>query len=304
MARPARVDYDASLRRDGTGASSIGSPFMTSAASLTIALGEYDTGWHAPAESVAHATGLIARAAGGGARLVMLPEMCASGFTMESDRWAEAPDGPSATRLAEAASTHGVFVLAGLSTTRGGRHYNSALLFTPEGTLAAAYDKQRRFAFAGEDRAYAAGASSVIVEIDGVRAGLFICYDLRFPELFRAVGPYVDALLLVANWPASRQSHWSTLLPARAVENQAYVVGVNRVGMADDLSYVGGSAAFDPWGDAVETVEQDGVRLVTVTTHEVSRVRSRFPFIDDRRSSAPPVGPFAPDWPAGAVAAR
>ena len=223
--------------------------------------------------------------------------MCATGFTMESGRWAEPPDGESARLLAGAAREHGIHVLAGLATARAGQCYNTALLFTPEGEVSAAYDKQRRFGFAGEDRAYTSGVTPVVADVDGVRVSLFICYDLRFPELFRAIGPYVDAMLLVANWPASRQTHWETLVPARAVENQCYVVAVNRVGEADGLTYAGGSVAYDPWGVPVGAESDDGLRIVSVAPEEVLRVRSRFPFTDDRRSAPAPVGAFAGDWP-------
>lgn len=270
---------------------------MTDPASLTIALGEYDTGWHEPAVSLARATSIISQAAGRGARLVMLPEMCATGFTMESRRWAESPDGESARQLADAARRHGVYVLAGLATARREQCFNSALLFTPEGELASAYDKQRRFGFASEDRAYAAGEAPVVVEVDGVRASLFICYDLRFPELFRAVGPFVDVMLLIANWPTSRRMHWETLTRARAIENQSYFVAVNRLGDADGLSYAGGSIAYDPWGNKLEAQDCDGLRLVSVSEAEVARVRREFPFAPDRRAVPSPIGSFAPGWP-------
>jgi omega-amidase len=264
--------------------------------SLAVALGEYDTGWHEPVASLARATSLISSSAATGARLVVLPEMCATGFTMDSSRWAEAPRGDSARALAETARRHDIYVLAGLATTRSGKRYNSALLFGPDGRLASAYDKRRRFGFAGEDSAYDPGSTSVTVEVDGLRLSIFICYDLRFPELFREVGPYVDAIALVANWPASRMRHWETLVRARAIENQCYVIAVNRLGTADDLDYIGGSLVCDPWGDNAPTTDHDGVRIATVSASEVSRVRERFPFSPDRRSAAVPFGPFASDW--------
>lgn len=197
---------------------------------MRLALGEYDTGWQNPQISLDRAADLVGRAAAAGARLLVLPEMCPSGFTMDSARFAEPLDGRSATRLAGLARDSGIWILAGMATRRTGRAYNSALLLNPSGQLAAAYDKQKVFDYAGEGASYTAGEGPVVFEVDGVRLSPFVCFDLRFPELFRAVGVYVDVLLVIANWPAARQMHWDVLLPARAIENQAYLVGVNRTG--------------------------------------------------------------------------
>ena len=257
-----------------------------SAAPLRVALGEYDTGWHDPAASLERAARVVGDAAAAGAGLVMLPEMCATGFTMESERWAEAIDGPSARRLGELAREHGVHLLAGLATREGAgaqaRFYNSALLFSPAGELAAEYRKQRLFAFAGEHGHYAPGAEPRVVEIAGVRVAPFICYDLRFPELFRAVAPRVDALLLIANWPASRRPHWDALLPARAIENQCAFVAVNRTGQGGGLEYDGGSAAFGPWGERLPE-HRGAVRCVELDPARVARVRAEYPFLADLR---------------------
>ena len=265
--------------------------------SVVVALGEYDTGWHEPSASVARACSVIASAAAAGADLVVLPEMCATGFTMESERWAEPVHGTSATALAAAARTNGVHVLAGLATTRSSSRFNSALLFDPAGAIVAAYDKQRRFAYANEDLAYSTGVGGAIATVRGVRFGLFICYDLRSPEIFRAVGPSVDAFALVANWPSSRQEHWSTLLRARAIENQACMIAVNRRGIGGGLHYDGGSQAFDAWGrDLSRRHTEDGIALVAVHSAEVTRIRSEYRFSEDARSTPPTVGAFAPTW--------
>jgi predicted amidohydrolase len=256
---------------------------------LRVALGEYDTGWHDPAGSLARAAGVVERAAAAGAELVVLPEMCTTGFTMESAARAEPPDGPSAAVLAELARGHGVHLLAGVATRApsdggGERFHNSALLFRPDGALAAEYRKQRLFAIAGEHECYAAGDAPVVVRVGGVRIAPFICFDLRFPELFRAVAPRVDALVLVANWPASRRAHWDVLVRARAIENQCYVVAVNRSGVGGGLEYDGGSVAYDPWGEPVAEAADGGLLVARIDPAEVTRVRSRYPFVEDRRA--------------------
>jgi omega-amidase len=160
------------------------------------------------------------------------------------------------------------------------------LMFTPTGELAAVYHKQRLFAYANEQRTYVSGERAVVVDIDGVRVSPFICYDLRFPELFRAVAADTDLMVVIASWPAARRAHWDALLRARAIENQCYVIGVNRTGVGDSIVYDGGSAAYDPWGIALDrsvVAHAADVTSVTVSAGEVKRVRGAYPFLADRR---------------------
>jgi predicted amidohydrolase len=254
---------------------------------LRVVLGEYDAGWHDPAVSLQRAADLVQRAASHGAHLVALPEMCLSGFTMEPKDHAVGLDSPSVHALGKIAASNGVHVLAGVAAREvvDGREVfqNTALLFGPGGELEASYRKQKLFAYANEHASYEPGDGSAIAMVRGVRISLFICYDLRFPELFRAVAPDVDAMFVIANWPAGRRPHWDALLPARAIENQCYVVGVNRTGDAGGLSYNGGSAAYDPWGERLTpTTNTDGSPgYVVLSAERVAEIRSRFPFIRD-----------------------
>jgi predicted amidohydrolase len=259
-----------------------------SSATLRVALGEYDVGWEDPDGSLARADAVVARAAGAGARLVVLPEMCATGFTMDADAWAEPLDGASARRLGAIAAAHDVWVVAGLAArdrafgAEGGAAFNAAAVFDPSGTLHAAYRKQRLFAFAGEHRAYEAGGGPLVVEIEGVRVSPFVCYDLRFPELFRAVARDVDLIVLIANWPAARRAHWDVLVRARAIENLCYVVAVNRTGEGGALAYDGGSVAYGPWGHLLAGAPGagDALAYADVRPELVREVRARFPFLE------------------------
>jgi omega-amidase len=180
-----------------------------------------------------------------------------------------------------------VHVLAGVATrdlVRGREvFHNTALLFGPGGELEASYRKQKLFAYANEHASYEPGDGPAIAMVHGVRISLAICYDLRFPELFRAVAPDVDAIFVIANWPSGRRRHWDALLPARAIENQCYVVGVNRTGDAGGLSYDGGSAAYDPWGERLQptTTTDEGPGYVVLAAERVQEIRSRYPFIRD-----------------------
>jgi predicted amidohydrolase len=181
------------------------------------------------------------------------------------------------------ASRLGIWLVAGVALREAGAVYNAALAIDPDGEIVGIHRKQRMFAFAGEDASYRAGAESTIVSIDGVRFGLFVCYELRFPELFADVAADVSGMIVIANWPASRRGHWDALLRARAIDNQCAVVGVNRTGIAGGLTYDGGSAAFDAWGDRIDPATPAGLRIVTIDPGKTAAVRERFPFLRDRR---------------------
>lgn len=245
---------------------------------LTVALGEYDTGWHEPAQSMARARGIAQQARLAGADLLVLPEMCATGFTMDADEFAEPPDGPSVQTLSRLAAEFGLWIIAGLSMRRDGRYLNSALAFAPDGSVVATYDKQRLFGFAGETSIYSAGSGPSVIDVGGMSIGLFVCFDLRFPELFRQVAPEVDACVIIANWPSVRQQHWEVLTQARAIENQCYVVGVNRVGQGDGLVYTGGSVILDPWGRRIDAeLRQSPLRIAEISRRAVEEARAAFP---------------------------
>jgi predicted amidohydrolase len=271
---------------------------------LYVALGEYDTGWHEPAASLERAAALAERAACAGAGLVVLPETCTTGFTMDTDRFAEPRDGESVRALAAIACRFRIHLLAGLSLRseeRPGEVHNAALLFDADGSIVAEYRKQRLFAYGREDGSYVPGNAPVIASVGGVRIAPFICYDLRFPELFRAVAPHVDAMVLIANWPAARRPHWDVLVRARAIENQCYVVAVNRVGEGGGIVYDGGSVAYDPWGDVLvstatsspdSTATPDSTArptawpvLARIDPRVVGRTRARYPFVADARDA-------------------
>ncbi len=257
---------------------------------LRVALGQYDTGWHSPELSLERAERLVRSAAGDGARLVVLPEMTTTGFTMDVSR-AVPLDDPSVRQLRAIAARHGVWLVAGMALreTSGegvGFCSNAALAIDPSGDLAALHRKRRLFAFGGEDERYSAGDEPTRLEIEGVRVALFVCYELRFPELFAESAAKVDAMVVIANWPAARRTHWDALLRARAIESQCCVIGVNRIGIAGGLEYDGGSIAIDAWGETLAADDSSGIPLVTIDTGAVAEVRRRYPFLRDRGAFA------------------
>jgi omega-amidase len=253
---------------------------------LRVALGEYDVGWQDPELSLTRADAIVRDASARGAQLIVLPEMCATGFTMDAERWAEPLAGDRANRLRAAAREAGVWIIAGLAARDADGAKNAAVVLDPSGDIEAVYYKQKLFGYGGEDRPYQPGDEPVVVSIGGVRLSPFICYDLRFPELFRAVARDVDAVVLIANWPTARRAHWDVLVRARAIENQCYMVAVNRTGEGGGIAYDGGSAAYDPWGESL-IATRSAVPIVEVRTTEVDRVRRKFPFLEDLDSVIP-----------------
>ena len=250
---------------------------------LTIALGEYDTGWHEPKASLAAAARLAQRAAAVGVDVVVFPEMTTTGFTMDTAR-AVPVDSPDIAALRRIASQNQIWVIAGVALEEdpSGTHAtNAALAIGPDGEIEAVHRKQKLFAYAGEERSYVAGGESTTIAIRGVRIGLFICYELRFSEVF-ASAVDIDAAVVIANWPAARTEHWDALLRARAIEFQCYALGVNRTGVANGLAYSGGSTAFDPWGNRLTPATPNGTRVVGIDANRVAEVRQAYPFLRDR----------------------
>jgi predicted amidohydrolase len=180
--------------------------------------------------------------------LIILPEMFSTGFSMKAQTLAEKMDGKAVTWLRKKALQKGTVITGSLMVEHEGHYYNRLVLAWPDGGLLA-YDKKHLFRYAGEEQVYTAGRRPVTAEINGWRIRPFICYDLRFPIWTRNMGQAYDLAIFVANWPSKRAAHWRTLLQARAVENQAYVAAVNRVGTdGNGFDYSGHSALIDPTG--------------------------------------------------------
>lgn len=270
---------------------------------MIVAGVELDIAWEDPATNLARADAAAEAARRAGATLVVLPEMFATGFSMAAERIAPW-GGDIRLGLAEIARRRNVWLLGGYAEPGPRRPRNAASLLDPRGDEALRYHKIHPFTFGGEDAHYDGGEALATADVDGVRVTPLICYDLRFPEPFRAAADRTDLFVVIANWPAARRAHWSTLLAARAIENQAYVLGVNRVGEGGGLSYDGGSTLLDPWGAVVAeagvvggegiasaaggadaVAAEDAVRLVVgaVDAAAVAEARARFSALADRQ---------------------
>jgi predicted amidohydrolase len=253
---------------------------------VRIALLQLSMVWEDPKKNHERAAKLLQQAAQAGARLAILPEMFATGFSMKPERIVQEEGGITEQWLKAMARGLDLHVLAGVAESCGPLPENRALLVSPEGEIVR-YAKLHPFSFAKEHEHYGAGTRVVTCEVEGVRVTPFVCYDLRFPEPFRLAADETDLYAVIANWPERRRAHWQTLLRARAIENLAYVAGVNRVGDGDSLHYAGDSALLSPWGETlVGAAEEETVLIGEVDPARVADARAKFPVLRDRRPAA------------------
>ena len=215
--------------------------------------------------------------------LIVFPEMSLTGFTMKSNEMAEGIQGNSFRFFAELAREKSSHIMAGIIEQRNNRKYNSLIHIKPDGKLVKLYRKIHPFSYSTENQHYNAGVRPAITKIRKWKIGLTICYDLRFPELYRKYGKKRTHLIVnIANWPDTRVEHWRTLLKARAIENQCYVAGVNRVGDDPKLHYTGFSSVYDPMGKELIAVEnEEKVIEADLDKNYVNEVREKFPFLND-----------------------
>jgi predicted amidohydrolase len=251
---------------------------------MKVAAIQHDIVWEDAERTRARVTPMIASAVARGAGLVVLTEMYATGFSMRPERVAEDEGGPNEQFLVDQARAHGVHVIASVAQ-RGvdGRYRNNAVVAHRDGTVHR-YAKIHPFSFAGEHERYAAGEEFLTVALDDLRVSVFVCYDLRFADEFWALANDTDLYVVPANWPQPRHEHWRALLRARAIENQAYVLGVNRVGAAGDLPHAGGSALLNPLGEQIfEADAEETVLVGAAESATVVDIRTKYPFLADRR---------------------
>lgn len=251
---------------------------------MHVACCQFDLAWENKPANHAKVVQLLAAAKLPAGSLVLLPEMFATGFSMTIADITDSDTKETQSFLSLTAAQHGVYILGGIvSTAPDGRGFNEAVLFAPDGREAARYRKIHPFSFGRESQHYTGGDRIVTFPWSGLTVCPFICYDLRFPEVFRcAIRRGVQLFTVIANWPAAREHHWLTLLQARAIENQAYVAAVNRCGNDPKLAYSGRSVIIDPRG----RILADGGNAECVLRAELSldyleAYRAEFPALKD-----------------------
>ena len=251
---------------------------------MHVALAQLDMAWEDKAENYKRLEAMLATAHKP-PDLIAMPEMFATGFSMEAHRIAEDAEGETTAFLSALARRHKAFVVGTVVErgAHGGR--NTCLVFARDGRLLSRYAKIHPFSFAGEDKHYEKGGELPIIDVEGFRVATPICYDLRFPELFRHGTRRGATLFIVpANWPAKRVFHWRHLLVARAIENLAWVIGVNRAGEGGGLQYPGSSLVVAPTGETlVEGGDTAALLEAEIDPSAVTTHREHFRFLDDFR---------------------
>ena len=262
---------------------------------MRVACVQYDIAWHDKPANFAKVRSLLAAAGPcGPGGLIVLPEMFSTGFSMDVRAAAEDQTRPAENFLAELARHYGCHVLGGVvNVDADGLGRNEAVVFGPAGQEVMRYAKMHPFTYAREAQYFTSGNAPVVAELAlggparqaPVRISCFVCYDLRFPEVFRSAAMAgAEVLAVIANWPASRREHWPALLAARAIENQAWVVGVNRAGNDPAASYSGGSMVVDPRGRvAAEADDGEMVLQAELDLADLREYRREFPALDDIR---------------------
>jgi len=255
------------------------------AASLRVALIQQDTRWQDPPANLARARGFVEAAAKAGARVAVLPELFTLGFTMAPEPFAESLPGHTTEVLSKLSREFDIHIVGSLVEAHAPHPRNAAFVTALDGSLLATYRKIHPFSYGEENKHYTGGTECPVFEIDGIPCGLQICYDLRFPEPFRALAAQgAEVVFIPANWPARRISAWSTLLAARAIESQMAICGVNRVGRDPQLDYPGKSAIHDCFGEVIAMGDAtEGLVIGDIDLAQLRAWRERFPALRDRR---------------------
>ncbi len=218
--------------------------------------------------------------------IVVLPEMFSTGFSMQPELFAEDMNGETVEWMKRMSSKNGIILTGSIIAAENNNYFNRLIWMLPNGQFGH-YDKRHLFAYAGEDEHYTAGNKRLIASVKGWKINLQVCYDLRFPVWSRQQmeegKPEYDVLVYVANWPEKRSHAWKTLLCARAIENQCYVIGVNRVGNdGNDIYHSGNTLVIDPLGQVLyHMADEEDINTITLSKEKLEEVRGRFPFLND-----------------------
>ena len=218
--------------------------------------------------------------------VVILPEMFSTGFSMQPEKFAEKMDGPTVEWMTKIASSKKIIVTGSIIIEEEQNYFNRLIWMLPNGQFGY-YDKRHLFAYGEEDKYYKAGTKRLIASVNGWKVNLMVCYDLRFPVWSRQQledGSFeYDVLVYVANWPQKRNTAWKALLRARAIENQCYVIGVNRVGSdGNNIYHSGDSMIIDPLGEILyQKTEEEDIYTTQLNKETLNEVRDKFQFWRD-----------------------
>jgi predicted amidohydrolase len=254
---------------------------------LVISLAQLHLKLGDPKANLELAVQMIKGAAEQNSQFILFPELWSTGYDLEHAASYQSANQAILSELAQLASQHHLFIGGSLLEEKDGRFYNTFKIISPAGEIKAAYQKVHLFGLMAEDQWLQAGSQLQTCDFPWGKAGLAICYDLRFPEMFRhyTLQDNIQILLIPAEWPLRRVAHWRTLLRARAIENQIFVAAVNTAGQIGDETFGGASVLLDPWGEALVEGNQTGSDLLTaaIDLDLIQTVRSRLTALKDRR---------------------
>ncbi len=251
---------------------------------MKIALAQTHIEWEAKMTNIAKAEKIISNQARDGVSMILFPEMSFTGFSMNTTHTGEI-ELNTLSAIKAMAKKNKVSVGFGWVKKTEGKCQNVYTILNDEGEVISSYAKIHPFSYSGEDKYFVGGEKVVTYDVGGVPFSSFICYDLRFPEVFRAIADFVHAVIVPANWPAKRAEQWKTLLRARAIENQVYVFAVNCVGDMGGQYYSGDSCVINPDGKILQMLSnQEGV-LSFEFEDDVEKYRNEFPVLKDRKGA-------------------
>ncbi|MDO5154547.1 MAG: carbon-nitrogen family hydrolase [Eubacteriales bacterium] len=251
---------------------------------MRVGVTQFDIAWENKAENQKRARTLMEEAKQQKVDLLVFPEMTLTGFSMNTKLLGEEMLlSPTLHFFKECSKQYDMAMMFGYVEEFGEEYYNKCMLVA-NGKVLMDYDKIHPFSYGDEGKHYVGGSKvKTATFMDMVVSG-FVCYDLRFPELFQAVSEQAQAIFVIANWPKERVAHWEALLKARAIENQCYIVGVNRIGTGNGLEYIESSMAFDPLGERLTKPDNKApLQVVELQAEVVASIRKQFPFKQDRK---------------------
>ncbi|MBN1234400.1 MAG: carbon-nitrogen family hydrolase [Candidatus Coatesbacteria bacterium] len=252
---------------------------------MKIAWASWDLVWEDKEANFSYTRKYAISAANQGSELLVLPEMFSTGFSFEVDRIAESCNERTHSFLKHLAIDAKIAILGGYALKRGEKVYNVVFLFDKDGQVTGPYAKIHPFSAGGETERFSGGDNLFVVPFKEFIICPFICYDIRFPELFiAAIESKAEFFIIPANWPKTRRDHWKTLLTARAIETQSFVLGVNRIGAGGGLEYSGDSMLISPDGSIIlSSGNIEGVFSIDISREMLDTWRERFPAINDKR---------------------
>lgn len=253
---------------------------------MRVALASLNQAWENKSANFQVCCSYVQRAKAKGAELVIFPEMTLTAFSLNTGDTAEERATSATLELfKELAKEHQIAIIFGVVFREGDKATNNALMVDGSGNIKGSYSKIHPFTFAGEEKVFNGGNEICIVKLEPMTIGLTICYDLRFPEIYSALGKQCDLIINIANWPARRVDHWNALLKARAIENQIFIVGVNRTGTdGKGLEYVKSSQVNNPNGELLSPVlSEDELDIFDVDPEVISKFKQTFSTTQDRK---------------------